>query len=101
MTDRSPLCSEALGIVHDLQLLPLLARFGRARLVGSVALDLVVKRDIDLHLLVDNADLWPVARVILGEASALVGPAETHIHTYLSEGGLKVGVEDYAWDSGT
>jgi hypothetical protein len=65
-----------------------------------VALDLVVKRDIDIHLLTHESALWPVARAILAQVTRLVEPCETHIHDYSSNGGLKVGVEAYPGTSG-
>jgi hypothetical protein len=46
---------EAEEIIARLGLLEMLRSYGRAEVVGSVALDLVVRRDIDIHLLLGLA----------------------------------------------
>ena len=55
------LLSEAQGIIAELDLFAILSRHGEARLVGSVALDLIVKLDIDIHLLVGTSEVLAVA----------------------------------------
>jgi catabolite regulation protein CreA len=55
---------EAERIIEELDLLRLLSAYGEARIVGSVALDLIVKLDIDIHLLVDDPDVLEVANGI-------------------------------------
>lgn len=57
---ESRLKAEAEGVIEELGLLGLLWGYGRAGVVGSVALDLIVKRDIDVHLLVAGRDLLEV-----------------------------------------
>ncbi|MGU3460387.1 hypothetical protein [Bacillus sp. D48C] len=42
---------EAISIVDELGILELLNKFGEAKIVGSVAHELIVKKDIDIHLL--------------------------------------------------
>jgi len=49
---KDSLKREAEKIISELDLVRLLSAYGEARVVGSVAQDLV-KLDIDLHLLVD------------------------------------------------
>ena len=57
MEKPSTLKQEALGIIDELSLLDFLVSLGESWLVGSVALDLIVKPDIDIHLLIDHDDL--------------------------------------------
>jgi len=57
---------EALSIVENLNILPKLSSYGRAELVGSVVLDLIVKRDIDIHLLLVQDNLISVAQEVVG-----------------------------------
>jgi len=61
---ESPLKREAERIIEELDMLRLLSAYGEARIVGSVVLDLIVKLDIDIHLLVDNPDVLEVANGI-------------------------------------
>jgi hypothetical protein len=90
-----------MDILTGLDLLAALRDWGEARVVGSVALDLIVKRDIDVHLLVRHADLWAVAHAVLARLTVGVGgSASTHIHDYAAAGGLKVGIENYPGASG-
>jgi hypothetical protein len=55
---------EAERIIEELDLLRLLSTYGEARIVGSVALDLIVKLDIDIHLLFDDPDVLEAANGI-------------------------------------
>ena len=45
---------EAQKIIDELGVMPVLRSVGEARIVGSVALDVIVKRDIDVHLVVND-----------------------------------------------
>ena len=69
----TPLKSEAEGIVRKLSLLELLRRYGEARVVGSVALDLVVKKDIDIHVLTGEHDLFRVVDSVYRQAVTAAG----------------------------
>ncbi|MDZ4124809.1 MAG: hypothetical protein U1E02_11630, partial [Hydrogenophaga sp.] len=62
----SPLKQEALAIVEQLELFTLLAPYGHAELVGSVVLDLIVKRDIDIHIIAKNPALITQATQLAG-----------------------------------
>lgn len=89
--------SEAELIIARLRLLETLGRYGRAEVVGSVALDLVVKRDIDIHILVGAArwldaglkavvsDLWP-------KLLELDGVSELRLSDHRDVGALKIGI---------
>jgi len=90
---------EALSIVSELNLLDTLGRHGRAELVGSVALDLVVKLDIDVHLLVEGPDLIPVVNRIYPELLGHPKVKEVRITDY-RDGSVKVGVDRYPSASG-
>jgi hypothetical protein len=90
---------EALGIVSELGLLGTLGRHGRAELVGSVALDLIVKLDIDVHLLVESRDLYSVANQIYPELLRHPKVDEVRITDY-KDGSVKIGVDRYPSASG-
>ncbi len=68
MTDfherESVLQEEAAAVLADLELLPLLERLGRPVQVGSVALGLMVTRDIDLTVLCADLDADRVFDVV-------------------------------------
>lgn len=61
MNTSTVLRDEAFEIIEAFGFLELLGQYGDARLVGSVALDLVVKPDIDFHLVLDKSDVINVA----------------------------------------
>lgn len=61
---QEKLQAEAQGIVNELGILELLGSYGEARIVGSVAHKLIVKKDIDIHLLT-NQDLLKVTSYVL------------------------------------
>jgi len=56
--------TEGESIVRELRLLDALRPHGLARIVGSVALGLVVKPDIDLRLLTEADDLFGVVDAV-------------------------------------
>lgn len=86
---------EALEIVQALGLLEMLGRYGGARLAGSVALDLVVKPDIDIHLLLDSRDVVEKTKEIAAILIAEKGIREVRITNYLEKKSLKIGVDYY------
>lgn len=55
---------EAMGIVEELGILEMLSNFGEARIVGSVAHKLIVKKDIDIHILTSH-DLLKTTFLVL------------------------------------
>lgn len=89
---------EAESIIRELALLDMLRRFGQARLVGSVGLNLIVKRDIDLHLLTDD-DLFTVADRLYRELLAREDIVKVMICDYRPNG-LKIGVDAYLGPTG-
>jgi len=82
--------AEASEIIDGLALLELLGQYGRAEIVGSVALGLVVKPDIDLHLLVSGTDLLAVTDALYHRLLSRDGVTEVRISDYRNEGGLKI-----------
>lgn len=96
---ESPLKREAERIIEELDLLRLLSAYGEARIVGSVALDLIVKLDIDIHLLVDNPDVLEVANGISNSLLTYENVPEVRITKILGHG-IKIGVDKYPSGSG-
>lgn len=94
------LAREADAILHTLDLPGALLPLGDARVVGSCATGLLVKPDIDLHVLVPGADLHaalaPVVRLMLDRPEI----GEVRISDYRSNAGLKLGVDAYSGDCG-
>lgn len=100
MIETSALKREAEGIIADLGLLDVAGRHGRAEVVGSVALDLIVKRDIDIHLLVDAPDLLAVTDRVYHALLDHPRVHEVRISDYRAEGAVKLGIDAHAGPSG-
>jgi len=100
MPPASSLKAEAESIIDELALLDLLTPYGDARVVGSVALDLIVKLDIDIHVLTGTDDLLGVAqdacRHLLEEARI----REVRMSDYRERHGIKLGIDSYPGPSG-
>lgn len=97
---ESSLRMEAETIIRELALLEMLTHYGEARFVGSVALDLIVKPDIDIHVLVGTHDLLSVADCIYHYLLAQGHIREVRISDYREQGGVKVGIDAYPGVSG-
>jgi hypothetical protein len=95
----SDLANEAYAIITELSLLELLRRFGDARLVGSVPLDLIVKLDIDIHVLVSNRELLITVDSIYHRLLENEQIREVRISDYRPEG-VKIGIDSYPGVSG-
>lgn len=91
---------QANSILEDTNLLPFLNQFGRAEVVGSVALDLIVKPDLDIHLLINNQDLMPTAHTIVEYLIEQNKIREVRLTDWRQENGLKIGVDAYPTASG-
>jgi hypothetical protein len=94
-TDSRELKAEAESLIRDLSLLEVLRLHGDARVVGSVALDLVVKPDIDVHLLTNSDDLIGVVGSVVQSLLAQGTVKHVRISDYRDRGGLKVGIDAY------
>ncbi len=99
MTCRG-LKAEAEAILDGLSLLPVLRRYGDARVVGSVALDLIVKLDIDVHVLISDPDLLSVAQSVSRHLLDQAHVHEVRLSDYRASGAVKVGVDAYPGHSG-
>jgi hypothetical protein len=93
------LAQEAQGILQELSLLELLRRYGDPRLVGSVPLDLIVKLDIDIHVLVNRHDLLNIVDSIYHQLLEDELIHEVRITDYRPEG-VKIGIDRYPAPSG-
>jgi len=90
---------EATGIIEELGLLRSLRSFGRAEVVGSVALGLIGKLDIDIPLLVDDADLVGVVNRIYPKLLEHGLVSEVRISDYRPQG-VKIGINRVPAKSG-
>jgi hypothetical protein len=100
MTEKSRLRIEAEQIIEDLDIMGLLNAYGYARIVGSVALDLIVKRDIDIHALVLLRDTMDMAQHLMAVLLKAEGVDEVSVKDYRERASLKVGIEEYQGESG-
>jgi phosphoglycolate phosphatase len=100
LPESARLRREAAGIVEETGLLSTLTECGQAGLKGSVALDLVVKRDIDFDL-VAKGDLLDTVDHVYHQLLNIKGVREVRITDYRAEGGIKIGIDDYAGPSGS
>lgn len=100
MTDHHLLVDEAKKIISDLDLLKMLEQYGETRLVGSVALEMIVKRDIDLHVLVDTEDLAAVAEKISLELMKNHNIKDVVVFRDRSKYGVKLSIHDFPGETG-
>ncbi|MHA2378739.1 MAG: hypothetical protein ACXADO_02300 [Candidatus Thorarchaeota archaeon] len=100
MTDGDKLREEAERIVEALDILDLLNAYGHARIVGSVALDLIVKRDVDIHALVLLNDLLEVAQHLLRVFLSRTGVKEVRVTDFRERDSIKLTVDEYQGESG-
>lgn len=87
-------------ILDDLRLMPVLSNYGRAELVGSVALGLIVKLDIDIHLLLGHSELFSVVNALVEYLLNQPKVREVRITDWRVQGGIKIGVDAYPASSG-
>ena len=100
MTEKSRLRIEAEQVIEDLDIMGLLNAYGHARIVGSVALDLIVKRDIDIHVLVLLRDTMDMAQHLMSVLLKVEGVNEVTVKDYRERASLKVGVDEFIGESG-
>ncbi|MBI2328404.1 MAG: hypothetical protein HYU85_01965 [Chloroflexi bacterium] len=91
---------EAENILNELTLIKLLKHYGRAEVVGSVASDLIVKLDIDIHLLVEDSNILDVVDMVYHELLELRSVKEVRITDYRKQGAMKIGIDVYPGASG-
>ncbi|MFW9846649.1 MAG: hypothetical protein ACFFD6_07875 [Candidatus Thorarchaeota archaeon] len=100
MNEKSRLRIEAEQVIDELDIMGLLNAYGYARIVGSVALDLIVKRDIDIHALVLLRDTMDMAQHLVAVLLKVEGVEEVHVKDYRDKSSLKVGIDEYHGESG-
>jgi hypothetical protein len=94
MDNSKVLRDEAFEIIEAFGFLEMLGKYGDARLVGSVALDLVVKPDIDFHLVLDKFDVVDAAESIKGSLITDERIREIRVSEYLERDSLKIGIDN-------
>lgn len=101
MVMDSNLKAEAEKIIGELRLIDLLSRYGKAGIVGSVAYDLIVKLDIDIHLLVPKGtDLLSIVDSIYHQLLDHEHIREVRISDYREDHAVKIGIDRYTEKSG-
>ena len=93
---------EAFSVISELNLLDLLKDHGKAELVGSVALDLIVKPDTDIHLFTTDSDLLGKVNEVYSILLEHQKVSEVRISDYRPSG-VKIGIDRYqgkfrSWD---
>jgi len=93
---------EAFAVIGELNLLDILKEQGETELVGSVALDLIVKPDIDFHLLTKDPDLLGKVNEVYSILLEHQKISEIRISDYRPEG-VKIGIDQFpgenrSWD---
>lgn len=86
--------SVAETIINQLGLMPVLKQIGEARVVGSVALDVIVKPDIDIHIVV--ADLYAAIDQIYRYLLAQEKINQVKIKDFGDNKGILVGVNEFS-----
>ena len=84
-------------IIDDLGILKILEPFGDARVVGSIALDVIVKPDIDIHVVVDG-DIFEVINAVYKHFINNENIREVKIKDFRDRGGMLVGVDRFIVD---
>ena len=101
MPAKSKLKIEAKGIIQELRLLDLLSQHGEVRVVGSVALDLIVKLDIDIHVLIpEKTGLLNAVDPIYHQLLDCQQVREVRITDYRKQNAIKIGIDVYSGASG-
>lgn len=100
MEESKKLKQEALSIIKELDLLKLLEQHGETKLVGSVALDLVVKLDIDVHVYIGEKDLLKTTNAVYQELLNHPKIDDIRISDYRTRNGIKIGIDKFTGHSG-
>ena len=101
LPNEHELQSIAWSIIDELGLVEMLRKYGETKIVGSVALNLIVKPDIDIHVLVEEADILEVSNQILPELFSRDKINEVRVTDYRdTSDGIKLGIDGYPDTSG-
>ncbi|MBD3405421.1 MAG: hypothetical protein GF411_04690 [Candidatus Lokiarchaeota archaeon] len=88
--------------MKTLDIMDYLNSYGDARIVGSVALDLIVKLDLDVHVLLLLKSPMDLALELIPILLSRDGVGEVRLTDYRdSSEGLKISVDSYLGKSGT
>ena len=99
MDKQKMLRQEAEEILQRLKLFPLLRKYGEAHVVGSVVLELIVKLDLDIHLLLSSEALMESMNHITTELLDTPEIREVRISDYRPSG-VKIGIDECLAPSG-
>ena len=91
---------EAHQIIDDLDIMGLLRSYGHAELVGSVPLDLIVKRDIDIHVYILLQDSNAMAGEIIPVLLDKKWVRNLRVDKYSSKKAVKIGIDGYPGPTG-
>jgi hypothetical protein len=101
LREQKKLKKEALEMMRKLQLERVLERYGETRLVGSVVLELIVKLDIDIHVLIPHGGLMEITGKIGMELLSNKEIQEVRISDYRrTNNGIKIGIDECLGPSG-
>ncbi len=99
MRNQRILRREAEEIIERLSLFRILKKYGETRVVGSVVLELIVKLDLDLHVLLSTYPLMESVNRITNELLNHENIHEVRISDYRPQG-IKIGIDDCPSTSG-
>ena len=99
-TVKSNLKIEAERIVDNLGLITMLSKYGHTEIVGSVALDLIVKKDIDIHVFLESGDFLKIVNEVSNELIEKPEIDEVRISDWREIRSMKISVDDFKSDSG-
>ncbi len=99
MDEQEVLVQEAEDILERLQLMNLLQRYGETRVVGSVSLKLLVKLDLDIHVLLNDNNLMASVNSVTNQLLDNPHIREVRISDYRPEG-VKIGIDECPAPSG-
>ncbi len=91
---------EAHQVVEDLDVMALLRAYGHAEIVGSVALDLIVKRDIDIHVHLLLQDPYAMAGEVLPVLLDKKWVRNIRVDKYSSKSAVKLAIDAYPGPTG-
>jgi hypothetical protein len=101
LPDQKELKKEAHEIIEQLKLVEILERYGETQLVGSVLLELIVKLDIDIHVLLPHGDLMEITGKVSTELLDQSEIQEVRITDYRkTNNGVKIGIDECLGPSG-
>lgn len=85
---------EALDIIEKLKLIDLLNSYGRVEIVGSVAADLILDRDIDIHILTDY-NIHEISEITIGFIKTYHNISEIKVESYEDKESICVTIVNY------